>query len=128
MVIKFYRYIFCRVLVFFQQTMSHGKNTALLSSSYALGLSLISLSYSLDLIIRKVFNVEGVLTNGYRIALVAVALLAFEMVVIFPANSNKEHSALMNKFTWNAKDVLTLLFVFGPIFLLPILMLMGVKE
>lgn len=75
------------------------------------------------------FNVSGIFTNNYRITGLVVILLTFELIVILPFNVmmyEKNDSSLSKK--WTVKVFFSLLLVFGPIFLMPILMLLGIKK
>jgi membrane-bound ClpP family serine protease len=82
----------------------------------------MSLPLVIDLIISRLFNIEGFFINTTRIGCLGISLFIFEMIVLYPDNVQNHSESINQKFTWSVEDILILLFVFGPMFLLPLLM------
>ena len=121
--IKFYCYLDYQTFNFFKNVLKYNKRMASMASGYTIGLSLISLVYSLDLITRKVFDVAGIFTNNYRIFGLVTVIILFNFMVIFSCNSQELEAS--NPAITKRQPVRTffsLLYVFGPIFLMIILM------
>ena len=98
-------------------------NTAKMTSGYCIGLSLVSLLYSLDLIIRRIFDVAGIFTSNYSILILITVVALFCFTVFSSCDYQKFEGNNPSKAKQQpVRTFFSLLFVFGPAFLMPILM------
>jgi magnesium-transporting ATPase (P-type) len=94
-----------------------------MAAGYSIGLSLISLLYSLDLIIRRIFNVTGIFTSNYSIFLLVTVVALFSFTVFYSCDYEKFEANNLSKVKKKPiRTFFSLLFVFGPAFLMPVLM------
>ena len=95
--IKFYCYLDYQTFDFFRRVLKYDTDTAKMAAGYSIGLSLTSLLYSLDLIIRRIFDVAGIFTSNYRILILVIVVALFSFTVFnscdyerFEANNPSE--------------------------------------
>ena len=124
-IISVYRYIYFRLYLYHTKKWEGDNKLGQFNSNFAITGSALCLFFSIDLIVKRVFHIDGIFNNNYKIiGLVITVIVIHTYLFSIDENDLEKKYAKRNEsdLSWRLKGYLSLLFVFGPVILLILLM------
>jgi len=123
-IITIYRYIYFRYTLFQKKQWNSDEKLATLNSGFGISSSTIAFIYSIDLIIRKIFSIQGFFYTNSRIIGLCIVVFFLNVFILGINDKKLNKEFTKNKessLSWKVKGFFSLLYIFGPIVLLIIL-------